>query len=82
MFYIPVIDEDAHRYKSDPSANAKQYKRAKMELRQPKTYLGRLERDIVRKIKGNPADRYLPPSTLPCITRASAAFSGTRRENL
>ena len=34
-------------------AHAKQFNRAKKELRRLRTYLGRLERDIVRKIKGN-----------------------------
>ena len=34
-------------------AHAKQFKRAKKELRRLRTYLGRLERDIARKIKGN-----------------------------
>ena len=34
-------------------AHAKQFKRAKRELRRLRTYLGRLERDIARKIKGD-----------------------------
>jgi len=34
-------------------AHAKQFKRARKELRRLRTYLGRLERDIARKIKGN-----------------------------
>ena len=34
-------------------AHAKQFKRAKRELRKLRTYLGRVRRDIKRKIKGN-----------------------------
>jgi transposase, IS5 family len=36
-------------------AHAKQFKRARKALRRLKTYLGRVIRDIVRKIEGNPA---------------------------
>lgn len=36
-------------------AHAKQFKRARKPLRKLKTYLGRVNRDIARKIEGNPA---------------------------
>ena len=44
-------------------AHAKQFKRANRALRTLKTYLGRVIRDIARKIEGNPS---LEASSLSC----------------
>ena len=56
-------------------AHAKQFKRANRALRRLRTYLGRVIRDIDRRIKGNAAlERRLRPSLVP--GRAACASSG------
>ena len=63
-------------------AHAKQFKRANRALRTLRTYLGRVCRDLVRKIKGQPAaERASSPSRCrwPSRCATSARTRGARR---
>jgi len=58
-------------------AHARQFKRARRQLRQLKTQLGRVVRDIVRKIAGRPE---LNPALGPELFRAGRVLAQERRQ--
>ena len=64
-------------------AHAKQFKRANRQLRALRTYLGRVRRDIMRKIKGDAAMQAVFAQLLS-LSRGvlRTAPEATRQENL
>ena len=72
-------------------AHAHQFKRANRSLRRLKTYLGRVIRDIGRRIDGDPeleeifarplslSRRVLDPRSIPCTRRKWSASARARR---
>ena len=64
-------------------AHAHQFKRANRSLRRLKTYLGRVIRDIGRRIDGDPKlARNLRPAAEPLPARAGARSTSTRTQSL
>ena len=53
LYYQLVTVQKFHIFKHQRYAHAKQFKRANRSLRKLKTYLGRVIRDIRRKMAGN-----------------------------